>query len=187
MIITQHIAERLKNALTACGLGCGHGVGRLIEKDKNLIVAIKDGKKGEMSYIGIDDRKENYYYLRYTNTKTRFAPAKKKGSCNGCKYTAIVPIVAVAVFRCADAGALEQKLLMCLCSTPFGSEISEYKPTNICIKLTSSSSDFENILFEETGKKGKNLVGLQLAKVEFELTYDFDFGDCSTVENIELC
>ena len=137
--------------------------------------------KRERSYKGIDDRKGNYFYVRY-NDEYELLYTESEVQYTSCSdtYDVSVPLRLVCVTRGLDQFKLERKLRNDLLRVAW---VGDDYQSNICIVLKSSIVEPTKVYKDETGKEEMK-GSIDLFAIDFELKYTYSNTNCLTVQDL---
>jgi hypothetical protein len=154
----------------------GEGIGI---KDVDGRVVTMDAVQGERKYIGLDDTKGTYFYIRITGqaAETALNGNTRRGSC-GVEIQARYPMRLVIQHRCQTASDLVESIKHALFTTNFTKQIWGYDVTNIRLIPVAVNVIPWTIYQEETGQQPKTLHSeLQFAAVDFVLQFVYTYSD----------
>lgn len=159
----------------------------------------RQNEKGEViygekhfEYIGLTDKKGNYFYVRYANNNGKEVSYSKKADLIDPRYFSYVvgiPLRMVFVFSDLSTEYFHLKILNDLIGLDLATFDRRRTPI---IELDGSSTNYETIYKEETGKDIKGWSGaVKLIAFDLTLKVNIDYESCqqfsSLCEDISYC
>lgn len=158
-----------------------------------LCYQMQDGKvveyvptQSEKKFVGIDDTKGEYFYIRRLSDFTQEKLSKKiSGSC-GSVQRVDEKLRLVGVWKCADPESLIKVLKVCLLKSAKTFKNS-FMRGGISILFDKTSANFQTIYKLETKKEQVTWnCDLRLCLIDFTLSYDYDFCNVSA-DDLKIC
>lgn len=151
-------------------------------------IVIYDAFEGE--FAGLQDTKNNYFYIRYKDNITLDIAEERSTSCT--ELEGVSPFRLVAWVYNADIEKLTQALLNDIMMVDFFSELSttdKKKYTDLAVLFESIELDPEEIYKEETGVTDSNKIKLVknavLVAIDFGIKFNYkSLGDDCIDRNI---
>lgn len=183
MIITQTIIDylisQIQTELTTVTGESVTGKGIAVKDVAGQVVELTVSANGHRNYVGIDDSKNAYFYIRLngTTTEARKAANVKRGSC-GIEMEIRTPFKLVFQHRCSDPRILLDSVKAALYNTSFKTIVWNYDIANIRLFPATSEVLSWSVYNQETGKEAKTLNSLmQIVSIDFTLVYDLVYND----------
>jgi hypothetical protein len=183
MIITQTIIDNLISGINLEWKNLTgenvNGSGIAVKDTSGQVVEMKVSENGSRNYIGIDDSKNSYFYIRLngTQTESRKAGNVKRGSC-GLEMEVRTPLKLVFQHRCSDPRLLLDAVKFALFNVNLKSIKWDYDILNIRLFPATSEVLSWIVYATETGKEPKTLNSLlQIISIDFELRYDLTYNE----------
>jgi hypothetical protein len=171
--IVQYIISEIERTfpnVTGGGIGIKDVDGRVVSMD---VV------QGEREYLGLEDTKGTWFYIRLTSaaTETAATGGTRRGSC-GVEIQARYPMRLVIQHRCQTASDLVESIKHALFTTDFSQRIWGYDVTNIKINPSAVNVIPWSVYQEETGQAPKTLHSeQQFAAVDFVLQFVYTYSN----------
>jgi hypothetical protein len=184
--ITDLIIAQIEDVLSVAFGKRVKGFGLCIKNVEGAVVLATGQCNGEQTYIGIEDNKGTYFYVRMTASalSRRLAANENIGSCGGNLVTVPMKIVLVSPW-CQDLQGMMMILQKALFSANLSAPLSYGQNS---AKLTEKTFTFIpwDIFEAETGKEKTEFraSNLSLASIEFDLKYKTNYANC---KDIKLC
>ena len=170
-IINQIIAQ-LGNGLTGSGIA--------IKDIKGQVVSLELSGSGEREFLGLDDTKGSYFYIRQNGTPVETpvtSATARRGSC-GTEILTRIPFKLVAMHRCQDPKTLVEAFKFALFTTNLTNVAKPYQVTDARALPSSFSAVPWEVYVSETGKDATTLQsGLQVVSVDFNLQFQYTYSD----------
>jgi hypothetical protein len=134
-------------------------------------------------YIGLTDKRGNYFYIRLAGTQdNNFQKERDKLDPSSFNYSITSPLKLVVVFKEYNIELVHLKMTNDLMNVSFN---SFDKRRNSKIEIKSSSTNFEKIYKEETGKElGQWNGASRLISFDLDLKFVMDPDDCFQIPGL---
>jgi len=179
MQIAQEIIQEIINQIvTTLGNGLT-GSGIAIKDSQGKVVSLEVSQSGERIFLGLDDTKGSYFYIRQSglSVEARVAAANRFGSC-GNEMSVRIPFKLVAMHRCDDPKKLLESFKFALYSTNLKSFYTDFKVSNITLFPVSSNAISWEIYVQETGRDANTLQStLQIISIDFILQFQHTYNN----------
>ncbi len=183
MIVAQEIVNVIiSQVATQLTTGTGQiftGAGIAVKDTAGQVVELNVSQNGHRNYVGIDDSKANYFYIRLNGSisEPRKAANTKRGSC-GIESEVRVPLKLVAQSRCSDPRLLLDAVKAALFTVNFKGVQWQYNIINPKLSPLTSEVLPWTVYASETGKDANTLLSLmQIISVDFELRFDYNYTE----------
>lgn len=183
MIVAQDIVNVIISQVAAqLTSGTGQiftGAGIAVKDVLGQVVELNVNANGHRSYVGIDDSKAGYFYIRVNGavSEPRKAANTKRGSC-GIESEVRIPFKLVAQSRCSDPRMLLDAVKSALFTVNFKGVQWQYNIVNPKLFPITSEVLPWAVYAAETGKDAKTLQSLmQIVSVDFELRFDYTYTE----------
>lgn len=153
-------------------------------------IVIYDSYEGE--YVGLQDTKNNYFYIRYLGDMELDAAESRTTSCQ--EMTGTAPLRLVAWVYNADAGKLSEVLLSDIMNVDFTtlSQINKQRFSSIQLFFSGIIYDPEEIFKQETNLEDEDVrlvKNVTLIAIDFGIKFNYKLkgNDISTCLDRDFC
>lgn len=132
-------------------------------------------------YIGLTDKKGNYFYIRQAAEKNNFNRSTDKFDSGAFNYSVSIPLKLVVVFKDLNTELFHYKILNDLLGINVAAIDHKRRPA---LEMIDSCTDFETIFQEETGKsiEGHQWNGsTKLMSYDMNLRFQIEYDPCLTL------
>jgi hypothetical protein len=183
MIVAQEIIDYIISQVSAeMSANTGQiisGAGIAVKDIAGQVVTLQVDYKGFRNYVGLDDSKTGYFYIRLNGqfSEPRKAANVKRGSC-GIESEVRIPLKLVFQHRCADPRVLLDAVKAALFNISFSGVKWNYNIVSPKLYPLTSELLPWVVYQSETGKDPKTLNNLmQIVSVDFELRFDYTYTE----------